>query len=343
MAKGRSYTNGFEYVDFTDAMLDSPQIISVTDKLGLYSKEFLTGRDFQFEEIKEEFGIMKDTIRGTQGTVGKDQSRKMHSFLTTHFSDSDAITPRDIIGKRAFGAEREETIAEVRARKLKSALVKMDQTWETAKISTIVNGTAYAPNGTIDYNWYTQFGKTREVISFELDVNTTLITEKCEQLIQYIQDAARHGAIPGFPIVLCSTEFFSALIKHPNCTEQFKFQEAFHAGNPYILADRMNSSLGARFREFNFHNVRFVEVRGTNVVGQRFIPAGEAYAFPMMDDLMKIIFSPAEKFEFIGTAAREAYAFEYADDRDEMIELQFETNFLTMLKYPHLVVKLTLT
>lgn len=333
----RSYTNNFEITDLTQNLLIIPNVWGLTQQLGIFTSESTSQETITLEEITKSFGIMEDIHRGARHQVSKDYNRRMHSFAIPHFTLDDAITPRDIQGKRAYGSEQVETIDAVRARKLERIRASHAATMESARMHTIVTGQAYAPNGTVSYDWYTEFGKTRTVVSFALATATTDVIAKIEQVFAAMQDNALTGEVQGEIYAICSPEFFAALISHPMIVRAFTYYQT----QPQILRDRLRANgFDARYREFVFGNITFIEYRGKDVNGNVYVPAGDAYFLPSNSgDSFATYFAPAGKFDMVNTLGQESYAFEYADPKGEEIILETETNFLSVLRRPQLIIR----
>lgn len=341
MAIIRSYVNGFELSDLTENLLLVPNVWGLSQQLGIFAQEGVTQETVTLEVMTKSFGLLEDRVRGQRAMLNGSDGRKMMSFAIPHFNGDDYITPRDLIGKRAYGTDGPERLDLVRARKLERIRATHAATLETARMHTITTGTAYAPQGTVSYDWYAEFGVTRKEVDFILDVGTTDLIAKIEEVIAHIQDNAFQGDIVGDIFALCSPEFFSALIAHPTMKEAYKY----YASQPQILRDRLQAnSFDARYREFYFGGVLFIEYRGgfSGTMGSvtRYIPAGDAYFMPRANgDEFKTYFGPADKFDLVGTVGQEAYAFEYADPKGEKITIETETNFINVLRRPQLIVR----
>lgn len=333
----RSYTNGFEITDLTQNLLIIPNVWGLAQQLGIFTHESTSQETITLEEITKSFGLMEDVHRGQRHQVSKDYSRRLHSFAIPHFTLDDAITPRDIQGKRAYGSEGIETLDAVRARKLERIRASHAATMETARMHTIVTGQAYAPNGTVVYDWYTEFGKTRTVVPFALGTATTDVIGKIEQVFAAMQDNALTGEVQGEIYAIASPEFFQALVTHPMIVRAFTYYQT----QPQILRDRLQArGFDARYREFTFGNITFIEYRGTDVNGNRYVPAGDCYFLPSNSgDSFATYFAPAGKFDMVNTLGQESYAFEYADPKGEEIILETETNFLSVLRRPQLIIR----
>lgn len=338
----RSYVNGFELTDLTENLMLVPNVWGLSQQLGIFTPEGVVNETVTVEVINKSYGLLEDRVRGERAMLNGNYNRQLKSFAVPHFPGDDYITPRDLVGKRAYGSQEAETLAAVRARKLERIRASHAATLETGRMHTIVNGTSYAPNGTVAYDWYSEFGVTRKVVDFELDVATTDLIAKIEEVVAHIQDNAFTGSIVGDIFALCSPEFFSALIAHPTMKEAYKY----YASQPQILRERLVArGLDARYREFYFGGVLFIEYRGgfagnMNQPVTRYIPAGDVYFMPRSNgDEFVTYFGPAEKFDLVGTVGQEAYAFEYADPKGEKITIETETNFLNVLRRPQLIVR----
>ena len=335
----RSYANNnYEYTDLSAPLMIVPNDWFLGTQLGLFAKDTTSQETITVEEIKTGYGLIKDIHRGARHTVISDPTRKMHAFAIPHFTLDASITPRDIQGKRAFGVDQLETIAAVRARKLEVIRKSWAATHEAAIWHTIRTGTAYAPNGNVTYDWYTEFGAQRVVVDFQLNTATTDIIVKTEQVFAAMQDNAHDGSVRGEIWAVASPEFFQKLTSHPS----IKALWMAYQQSPQILRDRMVArGYDARYREFTIGNITYIEYRGVDPEGNRFIPANECYFLPsdMGSDNFVQYFGPADHFDFVNTEGQELYAFEFGDNRGQMIEIQTESNFLNVLRRPQLIIK----
>ena len=336
----RSFANNnYEYTDLSQPLMIIPNDWFLGTQLGIFGKDYTSQETITLEEITVGYGLIKDIHRGARHTVISDPTRKMQAFAIPHFTLDASITPRDIQGKRAFGVDELETLAAVRARKLEVIRKSWAATHEAAIWHTITTGTAYAPNGNVTYDWFTEFGATRTTVDFQLNVATTDLIQKTEEVFASIQDNALDGTVRGEVFAVASPEFFAKLIAHPT----MKSLWLAHQLSPQILRDRLRArGYDARYREFTIGNITYIENRGVDPEGKRHIPAGECYFFPSDvgdGDNFVQYFGPADHFDFVNSMGQELYAFEYGDNRGQMIEIQTESNFLNVLRRPQLIVK----
>lgn len=334
MAITRSFSNAFELVEHTEVLKLIPNAWTLTDELGLFQKEFISQDVLTFEENKSTLGLITDHVRGTRSNVSKDDTRKLHSYAIPYLTADDMVSPSDLAGKSRFGnLDQAETEAAVVARKLERIMRSWAITKETARMHTITTGTAFAPNATVAYDFYADAGVTRKTIDFVLGTATTNVIEMGEQAIAHIQDNMLAGEVPmGGYIVLCSPQFFAKLIKQSNVLEAYRYYQRSQ--------DPMASRLGGKYRTFDFGGLTYLEYRAVKPDGTQMIPAGDAYVVPAGTmDSMVTYYGPANRFDSVGQTAEETYAWSFKDQKGTRLDIETESNFLSILKRPQVVVR----
>ena len=334
MAITRSFDKPFEVVDYTEELMLVPNKWGLINQLGLFMEESVAQHTVTFEESAGSIALVTDRVRGERNNVNKDDTRKIRSFPVPHFPLDDAIFPEDIQGKRAYGdpnaAEMEDMVM---ARKLERIRNNHAITLEAARAQAIVSGTAYAPNGTIAIDYFTEFGITREEIDFDLGTATTDVAGKVEQAIAHIQDQALTGGVVEGVVCLCSPGFFSKLIAHAKVTEAYKY----YSSTQEPLRNRLGGA--GLYRRFMWAGVEFIEYRGS-YNGTALIPTDDAYFVPTgVEDMFVTYFSPANKFSHVNTLGEQAYAFQYRNETDDKILIQTESNFLNVVRRPAISVR----
>lgn len=337
----RSFGNNFQLNDWTQELLVIPNQYGMIQQLGLFDVEGVATNTATFEMINQSIGLIGDKVRGERNNVSKDYTRLIKAYPIPHFPLDDAIKPADIQGKSAFGgsgAGIPEQLDMVRARKLERIRRSHAQTLETARMKLLTTGDLYAPNGTIAGNFYTDFGVTRKEVDFDLDTSTTEVLLKIEEVVAHIQDNLFTGDVVNQVLTLCSPEFFSKLVTHPSVKAAYQFYSSTQ--EPLRRGGREMGATGGLNREFVHGAMRFVEYRGFAPDGTRFIPANDAYSFPLgTTDVFKTYFGPADKFDFVNTFGVEAYFFEYPNTTDTEILIQSESNFLNACRRPQILVR----
>jgi hypothetical protein len=334
MAITRSFNNGFEVVDYTQEINVIPNQWGTLQSLGLFTPESVAEHVVVFEEITKDGALLVDRVRGDRAQVGKDASRKLHTFAVPHFPYDDYISPQDLQGKRAYGGDGVETLEAVRVRKMERIRQAHAWTLEAARAQAITAGTVYSPSGTVTQNWNTEFGVTRKTVDFVFGTTTTDVLAKIEEGLVQIMDNSGGEVMTG-TVVLTSPEFFAKLISHAAIRTAYQYYQSTQEP----LRARLGGSM-AMHREFSYGGTRFLEMRDT-YAGTRLIPTGKAYMVPTGTDAFKTYFSPANRFGLVNTLGEEVYMFESADAKGTKIEIESESNFANALLRPAMVVEFT--
>lgn len=337
MANARSFAaNGqFDVIDLTQTLNLIPNMYGKINNSGLFTEEYISQDSFQFEIVDNTFDFVQDSLRGERHNVNRGTTRSIKSIYVPHFTLDDAITAADVKGKRAYGSDRAETIDAVRMRKMEQIRRSWDVSFERAKCQALVDGTVYSPNNTVNINWYDEFGITRKEVNFALNDPLTNLLEKIEEVVAHTQDNLLTGTELSEVVSYVSPEFFNALINHNTVQEAYKF----YSSTQQPLRDRQGS--GAMDREFVYGGMRFVEYRTAYSNGYRAIPAKEGRSVPMgINDMFKFVYAPSSKLNMLNTMAEKQYLFEYADQFNEKVLLQSESNFAAVLRRPAAVVRI---
>ena len=333
MAITRSFENAFALTDYTQELLLVPNTWGLINELGIFNSEPVSQNTVTIEASEGTLGLLTDQFRGARNLANKNDTRKLYSFAIPHFPQDDQVSPADIQGKRAYGsADAAETEAAVIARKLERIRRNHAVTLEYARAYAITNGAAYAPNGTVSANYYTDFSISRKEIDFVFGTTTTDMIAKVEEGIASIQDNIKTGEVVNNVVVLCSPGFFAKLINHAQVKEAYKY----YSSTQEPLRNRLGSGL---YRRFMFGGAEFIEYRGS-YNGTNIITANEAFMLPVGTDSFVTYHGPAHRFSHVNTLGEEAYVWTFRDPKDIEIQIQSESNFLNVLKRPQAVARL---
>ena len=331
-----SGTGSFSVADWTAELNVIPNKWGTIGNLGIFSEEGVAEHVVQFEEITRDGALIVDRVRGDRSNVGKDATRKLHSFQVPHFPMEDAIFPQDIQGKRAYGSASEaETLDLVRARKMERIRQNHAWTLEAARAQAIVLGTVYAPSGTVSQDWYQEFTQTTRpaAIDFNLGTSTVETLGKIETCIATIQDNSGSVNFTGI-VALCGPSFFAKLISHDSVKQAYKY----YSSTQEIVRTAGRPNATAMHREFTYGSVRFIEMRDA-YNGTALIPTGEFYFIPTGTDFFRTYFSPANRFGLVNTIGEQVYMFETMAPNGTAYSIETEANFVNAILKPLLVVK----
>lgn len=338
MTIARSFENNgqFNLTDLTPQLSLITPTWSLVGDMGLYRESGITQDNLTVEVVNDTIQLVGDVRRGARHTVNSDDTRKLIALQVPHFVLDDAIFAAELAGRRAYGSDNSSTEIEVKARKMASMMKKWDATHEAARVWTITQGAAYAPNGTVAIDFYSEFGVTRKSVDFLLGTGTTDIVAKNEEVIAHIQDNVLSAGSVTNTKVLASPEWFSKYVNQAGVKEAYKFYSS--------VQEPQRSRLGGnttRFRTFVHAGLDIVEYRGS-FNGVRLVPAGKAYAFPEgVDDMFEFYSAPAQTFDLVNTVGEKAYMWEIRSQRNDQIALESESNFLALCRRPQAIVELT--
>lgn len=347
--------NPGKVVDRTESLIVVPNTVGITNALGLFSDDYRTQKNIEIVRSTKKSHILEDRNwdERNQTIAGREHDSLL--LKIPHFPLDDAITPNDIDGIVQAGSLAEfaelETVSSVRADKMIDMREAHALTLEAARMQLIVNGTAYAPRGTVVTNYYTEFGVTREeiVVDFAGAADPRSDINDAKKAVRAGLRDGQAGTVRAF-VVLCSDTFYMALQQNAFVTDAFKYVDQGQALS--ILLGKGGSDvagLDARFEQMSLFGCTFINAGAAgyeNAAGTfvPFIPEGDAYMMPVgVRDLFKTYYAPANRFGSINRRAQGSYWFEYLNEKDDIIEIMTEQNFLNAMLNPAAIVRLSLT
>ena len=341
-------------VDRTESLIVVPNTVGITNALGLFTDDYRSQKNIEIVRSTKRSHILEDRNwdERNQTIAGREQDSLL--LKIPHFPLDDAITPNDIDGIVQAGSLAEfaelETVSSVRADKMIDMREAHSLTLEAARMQLIVQGTAYAPRGTVVTNYYTEFGVTRVETGVDFSAATDprpTINDAKKAVRNGLRDG-QAGTVRSF-VVLCSDSFYMALQQNAFVTDAFKYVDQGQALS--ILLGKGGSDvagLDARFEQMSLFGCTFINAGAAgyeNAAGTfvPFIPEGDAYMMPVgVRDLFKTYYAPANRFGSINRRAQGSYWFEYLNEKDDIIEIMTEQNFLNAMLNPAAVVRLFL-
>jgi hypothetical protein len=331
-------------IEITQPINVIPNRFFLMDQLGLFEDVFLTQKHALVPVYTEVLsGALQDYNWGEKSQTLTPDNKQYLRIDVPHFPASYAITPQDVEGIAAWAQVYQgndlETIEAVRQRKLAKARKAHAWVREVSRFNLITTGGVYAPRGTVTQNFYQQFGVSRTQIVTDLVASTTP-DAMINNVVAALQDNLQSGEVVNRFIALCSPTYFQALINNPYITDILKAQLA--GGTSNLLLNRQVGGLvpgdqGVLYRSFEYQGVTFYEVRPQ--AGTTFIPEGQAYFLPLgVQDLFTTYYATPNKFSTVNTVAQASYAWEFRDPKDEIIEIETESNLLNFVSRPQEIV-----
>lgn len=309
-------------------------------QLGIFGGEGISTRSFQYDQVEDGFALVQDRPWGARRDQYVDKEVvETHSFAIPHFPLDGHVKPEDLQSKRAPGSDND---VKTEDQEVGKELARIRTSWavtrEWAHREAIVNGTVYSPNGTVNVDYYSDLGVTREEVDFTLGTATADIQGTGEQIVGHIQDNLQDGTLVTDIIALCSPEYFSKYVGHPK-TQAAYSQFSATNGNGDPLRDRLNT-LNGKFRTFRgVDGIMYIEYRG-QIKGTQIIPANDAYFLPLdAMDMFKTIYAPANHMDYVNTEGQEMYAWSERLSNGRGVDIQTESNFADFILKPQVVVR----
>ena len=324
---------GFSLAEMTRAINILPNIYTRLGQLGLFRFEGITQRTVVIEAREGVLSLLPSVPLGAPATVGTREGRTMRSFAVPWIPHNDVILPADIQGVRAIGSGNDaDPLVAVMTRKLTLMRNKHAQTREYMEINAL-RGIVKDGAGTTLYDYFTEFGITRQQTDFVLGTAGTKVQQKVRAVLRQIETELKGETMTGVR-ALVSPEFFDKLIGHPTVETAYQY----YASGAQPLREDMRRAFpfaGVLFEEYN------ASVTLSNGTTERLIPAGEGIAFPMGTiDTFTTYGAPANLIETANTVGLELYARQMTRERGDGIDLLTEASILPVNKRPALAVRL---
>lgn len=329
--------------DFT-SVVDNPIIkiparYSIMSDLGLVKPQYHNTNTFIVTRLE----YSDNKITPVQwGTAAKNDHVNSKSYLTLqipHYAQENAILPQDLDGKfsweQVVAADRIQGVQELYEQKMGQAKQAMANAWNAAFLQLVVDGTAAKDSFGGLTNYYTEMGITRKNVTMTLNDEGLDPMIAIYEAIDYIKDTYRGGTIPSRLICLAERTLFDSLERHPYTVDSYKYFPQMQSTE--ILNQGLGTGglgLSGYYKTLEFGGVTFIRVDDNEMT------VGEGRLFPVdIDDLFEVHFAPAkDHFSTVNTTAQSMYYWEDIVE-DKRIGMTVETNFIGVLKWPEVVVR----
>ena len=347
--------NNGKVVDRTDSLIVIPNTVGITNALGLFEDVYSTQKTIEIVRSTRKSHLLEDRNwdERDQTIAGREQDSLL--LKIPHFPLADAITPNDVDGIVMAGSLAEfaelETVASVRADKMIDVREAHALTKEAARMQLITTGTVYAPRATVVTNFYTEFGVTRIEIVTDLSSATDPRADfsDAKKATRNALRDGQAGTVRSF-VVLASDSYYNAVQQNAYVTDAYKYVDQTQATRVLLGQGGMDvPGLDARFEMMSVFGMTFINAGAAgyeNAAGTfvPFIPEGDAYMMPVgIRNFLKTYYAPANRFGSINRRAQGSYFFEYLNEKDDVIEIMTEQNFLNACLNPEAILRLSLT
>ena len=321
--------DAFSLQSLTKAINEQPYIPGRIGALGLFSEEGISTTSVSVEKLGESLAMVPAGERGGLSKPVNGDKRSMVTFNTIHLPQRANILADEIQGVRAFGSETElETVENVVAKRLGKMRRALDATIEYQRIGALRGQILDANGSTVLVDLFSQFGLSQQTKSMVLGTSTTKVRQKVMEAKRLVEDALGNQMYTGLR-ALCSPAFFDALTTH-DLVEKF------------FINWQSNETMRQDVRSaFLFGGVLWEEYRGT-VGGVDFIASGDAYLVPEgVPDLFVTHYGPADYVEAANTIGLPYYAKQELLPFGKGVDLEAQSNPISLCTRPRAVVKLT--
>lgn len=319
----------FTTVSLSLKMVNLPHMPQRIHELNLFTEEGITTTSAYIEQLGTTLSLVPSAARGSPANATAQDKRKVIPFPSVHLPARGQVLAESIQNIRAFGSESElETVEAVVNKQLVKMRRDIDATIEFHRMGAIKGQVLDSDGTSVLLDLYTAFGVTQQTHNMALTTSTTKVREQIIKAKRKSEDDLG-GLMYRSMRAFCSPGFFDAFVGHGAVEAAF---------------DRWNSGefLRGDVRSGFFHGgVFWEEYRGT-VGGVAFIPDGEAYLFPEgVPDMFVSNFAPADYMESANTMGIPYYAKQERMRMDKGIDLEAQSNPLTLNTRPRSVIKLT--
>jgi len=321
--------DAFSVQSLTKALTDIPFQPARLQELGYFTEEGINTTSVSIERVGLTLSLVATGQRGGVAKPTSKEKRSMIPFQAVHLPQTGGVNADEVQNLRAFGTESElESVQNVVNKELRRLKRNIDTTLEYQRMGAVKGQILDADGSSILLDLFATFGVTQQVKSLALGTAGTNVRNKLVEA-KRLMEAQLGGIMYRGIRVLCSATFFDALVAHASVEAAF---------------DRWN--FGDFFRQdqragFPFAGMIFEEYRGS-VGGVDFIAAGEAYMIPEgVPDLFTMYFAPADYMETVNTNGLPYYAKQEPRDMNKGIDIDAQSNPLTLNTRPSAIIKLT--
>lgn len=321
--------DAFSVTNLTRTIVDIPRVPTRLGDMGLFEEGGISTTTMMIERTGDTLKLVPAAERGSRGEPVTTKGRTLIPVKAVHLPQSGSVLADEVQGVRAFGSETEvEAVQNVVRKKLDKMKRQLDLTLEYHRIGAI-KGKIMDYDGVSELlDVYDVFGMTQVTQNFVLGTGTTKVKQKIIDLKRAVQAALGGRSMRGVH-VFASRSFMDALTGHATVEKAFELyqQNAYARNDTSVL--------------FEMAGVSFEEYDGS-VGGIDFIPDGEAYAVPMgVPGLFTTDFAPADYMETVNTQGLPYYAKQELMKFNKGVELESQSNPITLCTLPETVIKLT--
>lgn len=331
-------SDAFSVLRMTEAMREINYVPGRVGALGLFQTESVDVLDVAIEKADAEaLVLIPSSPRGAPGDTRDFVKRSLRKLSIPHFQRNDAVYADEVMQVRAFGSETAvETLQSKIA--MKAAVHSQDFALneEYHRLEIIKSGRILDADGTVIYDYFTEFGETQSAeVDFDLDNASPapgVLRKRCVEMTR-----AMSGTLGGLPYqrihAFCGDAFFDDLIAHPEVRDTYKGYEAAATLRTAYINNGANGAWGS----FEFGGITFENYRGGGSIS---IDTNKAHFFPVgVPNFFKSIYAPADYIETVNRPGQRLYAKQWEMRNGKGVELEFQMNALHYCTRPRALMR----
>lgn len=322
-------SDAFGVASLTKSINEQPGVPGRIGALGLFMEDGISTTSVMIEKEGSTLTMVPAGVRGQPAKPVSGDKRTMLSFSAIHLPQRATILADEVQNVRAFGGESEqETVQNVVAKRLAKARRNLDATIEYQRVGAIKGQVLDSDGSTVLVNLWTAFGLTQDTVAMALGTATTNVRGKVMTAIRTSEDNLGNVLATGYR-ALCGDAFFDAFTDHDRVRESYL---------RYLDGAQLRNDVRGGFV---FGDVVWENYRG-KVGANKFVGDDEAYLVPIgVPDLFVTNYAPADYVETVNTIGLPYYAKQEPLPMGKGIDIESQSNPISLCTRPKAIIKLT--
>lgn len=327
--------DAFSVQSLTRNINEAPFQPMAIQQMGLFSEEGIRTTTLSIEKKGTTLTLIPAAERGSSGRVEKNDKATLVPISTVHLPQRAAVLADEVQNVRAFGTEGElETVQNIVNKKLEKLRRNIDVTLEYQRIGAIKGQVLDADGSTVILDLFTAFGVSQTTHAMVLGTSTTSVKQKITEATRKVETQLG-GIMHRGMVALCGTAFFDKLVGHDKVAAAY---DRYLDGQFFRESQRNQEGTGPGFP---FVGVNWREYKGS-VGGVPFVADDEAWLVPLgVADLFISNFAPADYMETVNTIGLPYYAKQELMRMGKGVEIESQSNPISICTRPQVVCKLT--
>lgn len=286
------------------------------------------------EREKRGLHLVPDTKRGYHGPQKQPgRSRDGVIIEAAHLLTTDIVLPQDIQNERAVGDTGLTSVDMKVMQKQRAMRSDIEATLEWHRVGAIKGQVLDADGTTVLYDLFKEFGMAApEAETITFPTSTTGATNELQDAFEDITDRMKLAlgghAHTGYAAIV-GRKFWNKLVSNPMVREAYNAWTQRKSAFGTIAKDEPFSYGGIEW-------VRYYEVVG----GTLLVKDDEAHLFPVGPDIFKHYFAPADYLDTLNTMGQPFYSRAEAGKMNKWLDLEVQSNPLTLCMFPESLVTL---